>query len=162
MKKILFLCTGNYYRSRFSEYLFNYLASKKGIKWQADSRGLNVNPQSGNVGSISLEVIKALEGLDIQLDSVSLREPMQVKQTDLENATQIIAVDEVAHRPLMQSKFPEWVDKIEPMDPGSMELFMLERSDHFDENRSRLCCQMDIYDVYEGLTVHLVDNSQDK
>ena len=27
---------------------------------------------------------------------------------------------------------PEWVDKIEPMDPGSMELFMLERSDHFD------------------------------
>ena len=23
---------------------------------------------------------------------------------------------------------PEWVDKIEPMDPGSMELFMLERS----------------------------------
>ena len=29
---------------------------------------------------------------------------------------------------------PEWVDKIEPMDPGSMELFMLERSDHFDEN----------------------------
>ena len=53
---------------------------------------------------------------------------------------------------------PEWVDKIEPMDPGSMELFMLERSDHFDENRSRLCCQMDIYDVYEGLTVHLVDN----
>ena len=113
MKKILFLCTGNYYRSRFSEYLFNYLASKKGIKWQADSRGLNVNPQSGNVGSISLEVIKALEGLDIQLDSVSLREPMQVKQTDLENATQIIAVDEVAHRPLMQSKFPEWVDKIE-------------------------------------------------
>ena len=57
---------------------------------------------------------------------------------------------------------PEWVDKIEPMDPGSMELFMLERSDHFDENRSRLSCQMDIYDVYEGLTVHLVDNRQDK
>ena len=46
---------------------------------------------------------------------------------------------------------PEWVDKIEPMDPGSMELFMLERSDHFDENRSRLCCQMDIYDVYDCL-----------
>ena len=57
---------------------------------------------------------------------------------------------------------PEWVDKIEPMDPGSMELFMLERSEHFDEDRSRLCCQMDIYDVYEGLTVHLVDNRQDK
>ena len=56
----------------------------------------------------------------------------------------------------------EWVDKIEPMDPGSMELFMLERSDNYDEQRSRLCCQMDIYDVYEGLTVHLIDNRQDK
>ena len=39
---------------------------------------------------------------------------------------------------------------------------MLERSDNYDEQRSRLCCQMDIYDVYEGLTVHLVDNRQDK
>ena len=113
MKKILFLCTGNYYRSRFSEYFFNDLASKKGIKWEADSRGLNVNPESGNVGEISSEVIKALESLDIQIDSVSLREPMQVQQTDLENATHVVAVDEVAHRPLMQSKFPQWVDKIE-------------------------------------------------
>ena len=56
----------------------------------------------------------------------------------------------------------EWVDKIEPMDSGTMELFMLERSDNFDENRSRLSCQMNIYDVYEGLTVHLLDNRKDK
>ncbi len=113
MKKILFLCTGNYYRSRFSEYFFNDLASKKGVKWQADSRGLNVNPESGNVGAISSDVIKALESLGIQIDSISLREPMQVQQTDLENANQVVAVDEVAHRPLMESKFLQWVDKIE-------------------------------------------------
>ena len=72
MKKILFLCTGNYYRSRFSEYFFNDLASKKGIKWQADSRGLNVNRESGNLGAISSEVIKALASFGIQIDSVSL------------------------------------------------------------------------------------------
>ena len=65
------------------------------------------------MGAISSEVLKTLASLGLQIDSVSLREPMQVKQTDLENATEIIAVDEVAHRPLMQSKFPEWVDKIE-------------------------------------------------
>ena len=113
MKKILFLCTGNYYRSRFSEYFFNDLASKKGIKWQADSRGLNVNRESGNLGAISSEVIKALASLGIQIDSVSLREPMQVQQIDLEDATQVVAVDRVAHRPIIQSNFPEWVDKIE-------------------------------------------------
>ena len=71
MKKILFLCTGNYYRSRFSEYFFNDLSSKKGVKWQADSRGLNVNPESGNVGAISSEVIKTLESLGIQIDSAT-------------------------------------------------------------------------------------------
>ncbi|MEB3340011.1 low molecular weight phosphatase family protein [Okeania sp.] len=113
MKKILFICTGNYYRSRFSEYFFNDLAGKKGIKWEADSRGLNVRPESGNVGAISREVIKALKPLGIQIDSASLREPMQVKKTDLENADYVVAVDEVAHRPLMESQFPEWVDKIE-------------------------------------------------
>ncbi|NEQ41092.1 MAG: low molecular weight phosphatase family protein [Okeania sp. SIO3I5] len=113
MKKVIFLCTGNYYRSRFSEYFFNNLASKKGVKWEADSRGLNVRTESGNVGAISSEVIKALESLGIQIDSASLREPMQVEKTDLESATHIVAVDEVAHRPLIESQFPEWVDKIE-------------------------------------------------
>jgi hypothetical protein len=39
-RTVLFLCTGNYYRSRFSEYLFNALAQKCGLNWQATSRGL--------------------------------------------------------------------------------------------------------------------------
>ena len=38
--KVLFLCTGNYYRSRFAEMLFNALASRKDLDWTADSRGL--------------------------------------------------------------------------------------------------------------------------
>jgi protein-tyrosine-phosphatase len=39
-KNILFLCTGNYYRSRFAEVLFNSVAGKMGLPWQAYSRGL--------------------------------------------------------------------------------------------------------------------------
>ncbi len=113
MKKILFLCTGNYYRSRFCEYFFNDLASKKGVKWQADSRGLNVNSELGNVGDISPDVIKALESLGILIEPLSVRKTMQVQRIDLEKADKVVAVDEVAHRPLMQSKFPQWVDKIE-------------------------------------------------
>jgi hypothetical protein len=36
---ILFLCTGNYYRSRYAEELFNHLAKVKGHSWRAFSRG---------------------------------------------------------------------------------------------------------------------------
>jgi protein-tyrosine phosphatase len=35
-----FLCTGNYYWSRFAEILFNSVAGKRGLPWQASSRGL--------------------------------------------------------------------------------------------------------------------------
>ena len=38
-KTVLFLCTGNYYRSRFAEVLFNSLAGKMGLPWKASSRG---------------------------------------------------------------------------------------------------------------------------
>src|SRR5438132_811728 len=34
-KTVLFLCTGNYYRSRFAEVLFNSVAGKMGLPWRA-------------------------------------------------------------------------------------------------------------------------------
>ncbi len=39
-KTVLFLCTGNYYRSRFAEILFNSVAGNMGLPWQASSKGL--------------------------------------------------------------------------------------------------------------------------
>jgi hypothetical protein len=44
MNRILFLCTGNYYRSRFAEILFNWHARQRGLRWTADSRGLALDP----------------------------------------------------------------------------------------------------------------------
>ena len=40
MKHLLFVCTGNYYRSRTAEELFNFLATHRTLSWRADSRGL--------------------------------------------------------------------------------------------------------------------------
>ena len=48
-KTILFLCTGNYYRSRFAEVLFNSLADRMGMPWRASSRGLALERGVDNV-----------------------------------------------------------------------------------------------------------------
>jgi translation initiation factor 1 len=37
-KTVLFLCTGNYYRSRFAEVLFNSVARKMGLPWEVVAR----------------------------------------------------------------------------------------------------------------------------
>lgn len=60
LKKILFLCTGNYYRSRFAEHFFNDLARQQQLKWFADSRGLAIERGIHNVGPISSHTIKGL------------------------------------------------------------------------------------------------------
>ena len=51
-KIVLFLCTVNHYRSRFSEYLFNALAEEQGLRWRATSRGLKTWMADGH-GPIS-------------------------------------------------------------------------------------------------------------
>ncbi|MBN2191381.1 MAG: hypothetical protein JW751_01075 [Polyangiaceae bacterium] len=38
--QVLFLCTGNYYRSRFAEAVFSHGASQRAVGWRALSRGL--------------------------------------------------------------------------------------------------------------------------
>ena len=40
-KTVLFICTANYYRSRFSEYLFNAWAEENGLRWRAGSRRIS-------------------------------------------------------------------------------------------------------------------------
>ena len=40
MQTILFLCTGNYYRSRYAEEIFNHQAGRDGLAWHAFSRAV--------------------------------------------------------------------------------------------------------------------------
>ena len=107
MKKILFLCTGNYYRSRFAEHFFNHLAQKQGLNWQADSRGLAVERGIKNVGPISKHTIAFLNELGITV-SENERFPLQATDADFANADKIIALDESEHRPLMSDRYPQW------------------------------------------------------
>ena len=107
---ILFICTGNYYRSRFAEELFNALASQLGLDWQAISRGLDTR-RGGNIGPISPHALKKLETLNIRVEA-NPRGPLQLQETDLVAADITIAIDAEEHRTLIARRFAEWADEI--------------------------------------------------
>jgi Low molecular weight phosphotyrosine protein phosphatase len=65
LKTVLFLCTGNYYRSRFAEELFNHEAERASLPWIAQSRGLALERGANNVGPIAPVVLHALKELTI-------------------------------------------------------------------------------------------------
>ncbi|MGF1672849.1 MAG: low molecular weight phosphatase family protein, partial [Rivularia sp. (in: cyanobacteria)] len=104
MKQVLFLCTGNYYRSRFAENLFNHLAAQKGLDWQADSRGLALERGTNNIGAMSHYAVAALKERGIIILPEE-RFPKSAMAEDFQKFDLIIAVDESEHRPLMQERF---------------------------------------------------------
>ena len=110
-KSILFICTGNYYRSRYAEMYFNVLVSELNLDWIATSRGLAIEFNSGNVGPIAPRVLERLAKNGIILDS-NIRYPVKLVEDDLKTADLVIALFEPEHRPLMQNRFPEWTDRI--------------------------------------------------
>jgi protein-tyrosine phosphatase len=110
MNRILFLCTGNYYRSRFAEELFNHQAGRKGLNWWASSRALALEKGVDNVGSISPFTIRALSDRNI-MPSRS-RFPVACRIEDLEIADLIVAVNEAEHRALLEDRFPGWQDSV--------------------------------------------------
>jgi protein-tyrosine phosphatase len=112
-KTVLFLCTGNYYRSRFAEVLFNSVAGKMGLPWRASSRGLALERGVNNVGPMAAAAIKALEAMGVCAGEGMTRLPVQVTTDDLEGAALIVALKHAEHLPLVQERFPAWVEKVE-------------------------------------------------
>jgi protein-tyrosine phosphatase len=109
--QVLFICTGNFYRSRFAEAFFNHHAALRDLEWKAFSRGLATHLVDG-CGSISAHTVEALKGLKIDLGHTCLQ-PTQLAGEDLAKAGRIVALKEAEHRPLLEAQFPEWVDRVE-------------------------------------------------
>lgn len=109
---VLFLCTGNYYRSRFAEILFNEQAAREHLDAQATSRGVALERGEDNVGPISAHTLKELRKLGIRDKSME-RFPQQVRGSDFEQARLIIALDETEHRALIEERHPNWASRIE-------------------------------------------------
>jgi protein-tyrosine phosphatase len=110
MKTVLFLCTGNYYRSRFAEIFFNWHAGQRGMAWRAESRGLALH--AANVGPISWHTFEHLTTRGILSDTFT-RFPEAVVDADFAAAHRIIAVKEAEHRPLVDLRFAKWRDRVE-------------------------------------------------
>jgi len=128
-KTVLFLCTGNYYRSRFAEVLFNSVAGKMGLPWQASSRGLALERGVKNVGPMAVTAITALEALGVRTADAVTRLPAQVTTDDLERADRVVALKHAEHLPLLQERFPAWADKVEfwHVDDAPEALALIER-----------------------------------
>ncbi|MCX8253343.1 Protein-tyrosine-phosphatase (fragment) [Beijerinckiaceae bacterium RH AL1] len=128
MKTVLFLCTGNYYRSRFAEQVFDDRAARLSVPWRATSRALSLERGSGNVGPISRFAADALRRMGLEPSS---RLPQQATTADLQRADLVVALKDAEHRPLLAERFSAWsaehladvvfwdVDDIDVLDPAS-------------------------------------------
>lgn len=112
-KTVLFLCTGNYYRSRFAEVVFNHVAGKFGLPWHAASRGLALERGSRNVGPMAVPALEALAARGITAAEACARFPVQATVEELQQADLVIALKQAEHEPLLRERYPACAGRVE-------------------------------------------------
>ncbi len=99
---VLFLCTGNYYRSRFSELWFNHLAERRELGWRAMSRALGLDEHPELLGPMAASAREKLAGLRVMVGPARL--PIQVIDSELEAATLVVGIKRAEHEPRLAQK----------------------------------------------------------
>jgi protein-tyrosine phosphatase len=119
-KKVLFICTGNFYRSRFAEAVFNFHADQRKLPWHAYSRGLAIHWADGFLSPFTEA---ALSERQIPISYTSLGR-IQLTEKDLESADLRIALDRAEHLQMVEDQFPNWTRRIQywevPDMPGAL------------------------------------------
>ncbi len=107
--KILFVCTGNFYRSRFAEAVFNARAQARGLPWRAFSAGLAVETSPKGLS------VHALNGLRLMNIPAGFTEPRKrpFSLDILAQADRCIAMQQTEHQPMIESTFPEISSRIQ-------------------------------------------------
>ncbi len=120
---VLFLCTANYFRSRFAHLYFNFLVGSD-TGWQADSRGLMTGLHG--LRGLSHHAQDALRARGVPVRRADRRNPIQVTAQDIARASHVIAMYRREHEPMVLHRFPDlahrvayWdIQDIDEMQPG--------------------------------------------
>ena len=100
MNNILFVCTGNIFRSRFAEEVFNHLCKINGVDATAFSAGLQVGRYKQR--KICRPAMNELERLKIE-PLRSNEDSVHINDIDVSIYDQIICMDEEEHKPMVRS-----------------------------------------------------------
>ena len=99
MHKIIFICTANIFRSRFSEEVYNFLAKKNNLSSRAFSAGLKV----GNYMTRKMykPALKQLEILNIEPKRAH-ENSIHVDNINLDDYKKIVCMDKKEHMPMVK------------------------------------------------------------
>ena len=109
MVRVLFLCTGNYYRSRLAEELLRHNARKEDLEVECDSAGLGKIPNPSNVGPIGIAALEYLQTRGIGWSSMQ-RYPKKWSPSDIRAADIIVCMNEREHRVMVESQIRPVLD----------------------------------------------------
>ena len=98
MHRVLFVCTANIFRSRFSEEVYNYLANRTKLPSQAFSAGLKVGSYTTRkIYSPALKQLKSFNIVPKRKDELSIH----IEKIDLKKFNKIICMDQSEHKPMI-------------------------------------------------------------
>ncbi len=115
-RRVLFICTGNYYRSRFAEAVFNSGAEERGLDWRAFSRGLATHLVEGDLSPHTEDRMRR-RGVDRRHTAPGRQ---SLTEADLRSADRVIALQEEEHRPMLAAAFPRWEPRVEYWDVADL------------------------------------------
>ncbi len=105
MNKVLFIGTGDKFRSKFSAIYFNARCEEKGLKMQAFSAGFTVDSMKDRIDESVLEYL-AFMGIIVEEDDLRSN---KLNEIYLNNCSKIICMDMEEHLTFLRQKYPLFV-----------------------------------------------------
>jgi protein-tyrosine phosphatase len=138
-RRVLFICTGNYFRSAFAEHYFNFLSARnqklgagdplrKKVPWLAESRGMDLSQLSSSqrAARMSRYTVERLRKLGVPVPEeprsrLPLHTPTLLSLQDLERFDRVIAMHDPSHRPMLRRFIAHHQAQGQVKDPRTLE-----------------------------------------